>query len=636
MNKEVYRGNYPPKDTNLIWIKGKEFYLFDGITGEWVAVNESTVVDQEFNPESTHAQSGQAINQVIEELPKYIETTWQELKDLRDNSQLIPGAWYRITDYECLTSQVNTRSAGHKFDILVQALDINVLGEECKAIQHEGDTYFKNCNLAAWKVWYSLDNNKDRFSWGGDMYEAKRIYTDDELWFDFYGTVEINGQLVYLWWNEEFSANYASSKGMLDGEIFYLCSNTKVLKNGDSLDVVEEEIPGSSEYIFYASNYSKIEEIEHDDVVVEKGLIYRLIDEHNNDCPYDFKNIQFKVCKINGSSYKYLEYFNYKYFHFKGDDAGPFTLTSNFKWFYTFSAVRGVWNQEEEHIEYDDVIEDDTEIYDYSIVNTDNFYEENNTTGCFNNKIDSIYEYTDDDASLLKFILPENVVVGWYTDISTLPENYEELCGDSIFSMCSACYGNLIKGSYNFLGFFCYDNTINGNCNTIAGGSHKIFSGINIISNYCTNINIKGGDSNYFGERCRNIYLDYKCTNNVFWGSNTDILMKESCQNNTFGSGSCYIEFESNCYSNILGTYISNDLLLATFQYCKFYNGSKKVTLSNGSSNVVYSYLHIMGSFTNQTQIAFDHEATANKSPQYAVRDRSGNPKVFYLVELNL
>ena len=24
-----------------------------------------------------------------------------------------------------------------------------------------------------------------------------------------------------------------------------------------------------------------------------KGVIYRMIDEHNNDCPYDFKNIQF-------------------------------------------------------------------------------------------------------------------------------------------------------------------------------------------------------------------------------------------------------------------------------------------------------------------------------------------------------
>lgn len=31
-----------------------------------------------------------------------------------------------------------------------------------------------------------------------------------------------------------------------------------------------------------------------------KGVIYRMIDEHNNDCPYDFKNIQFKRKITNG------------------------------------------------------------------------------------------------------------------------------------------------------------------------------------------------------------------------------------------------------------------------------------------------------------------------------------------------
>ena len=31
------------------------------------------------------------------------------------------------------------------------------------------------------------------------------------------------------------------------------------------------------------------------------GVIYRMIDEYNNDCPYDFKNIQFKRYKITKS-----------------------------------------------------------------------------------------------------------------------------------------------------------------------------------------------------------------------------------------------------------------------------------------------------------------------------------------------
>ena len=46
-----------------------------------------------------------------------IETTYSELRDLRNNKQLIPGCWYRITDYTCTTVQANTQSAGHVFDI---------------------------------------------------------------------------------------------------------------------------------------------------------------------------------------------------------------------------------------------------------------------------------------------------------------------------------------------------------------------------------------------------------------------------------------------------------------------------------------------------------------------------------------
>ena len=45
--------------------------------------------------------------------------TYSELVDLRDNGELIPGMQYRITDYECTTSQINTQSAGHVFDIIV-------------------------------------------------------------------------------------------------------------------------------------------------------------------------------------------------------------------------------------------------------------------------------------------------------------------------------------------------------------------------------------------------------------------------------------------------------------------------------------------------------------------------------------
>lgn len=125
-----------------------------------------------------------------------ISISYTDLKSLRDNAQLVPGQQYRITDYKCTTVQENTRAANHQFDIIVTADDASTINEVARAVKHDGDTYFANNDLSAWKIWYCLDNDATRFAWAD------------------------------------------SSNG--------------------------------------------------------KGVIYRMIDEFNNDIPYDFKNIQFK------------------------------------------------------------------------------------------------------------------------------------------------------------------------------------------------------------------------------------------------------------------------------------------------------------------------------------------------------
>lgn len=114
--------------------------------------------------------------------PNLIATTWAELKDLRDSSGLVPGRWYRITDYECTTVQPGSRSAGHPFDILVLATSASQLSELARAIRHEGDEYFKNCNLDAWKVWYCLDNDTRRFLWADEALGKGVIYRLVDEW----------------------------------------------------------------------------------------------------------------------------------------------------------------------------------------------------------------------------------------------------------------------------------------------------------------------------------------------------------------------------------------------------------------------------------------------------------------------
>ena len=168
------------------WIE--EFTLNNSsfTANQWAAIN-SGITDTWIND----------TNEKLENITSttIIEITWSELKAKKDTGELTLGQLYRITDYQCTTAQSGTKSAGHQFDIIVLALSKNTLSEQAYAALHSGDTYFANNNLSAWKLWYCLDNDTDRFAWADST-------------------------------------------------------------NG-------------------------------------KGVIYRMIDEFNNDVPYDFKNIQF-------------------------------------------------------------------------------------------------------------------------------------------------------------------------------------------------------------------------------------------------------------------------------------------------------------------------------------------------------
>ena len=143
-------------------------------------------------------------NDIVDFTPiSIVNLTYNELKELRDNSKLKPSQYYRITDFvTTVANDSEARSAGHPFDIIVLASDKDKLQDECYAIQHENDEYFANCNLAAWKIWYCLDNDTTKYMWA--------------------------------------------------------------------------------------------------DTTNGKGVIYRMIDEWQNDCPYDFKNVQFKRYWANG------------------------------------------------------------------------------------------------------------------------------------------------------------------------------------------------------------------------------------------------------------------------------------------------------------------------------------------------
>lgn len=109
--------------------------------------------------------------------------TYSQVKALRDNGELIPGQQYRIKNYECTTTQVNTSVVPHSFDIIVTADNETTLNENARAVVRSNDNYYttNGANLAAWEIKYSIDNDTARFGWA-DATNGKGViyYMKDE------------------------------------------------------------------------------------------------------------------------------------------------------------------------------------------------------------------------------------------------------------------------------------------------------------------------------------------------------------------------------------------------------------------------------------------------------------------------
>ena len=331
-----------------------------------------------------------------------VAITWGELRTLRNEKKLKVGSFYRITDYVTTTAQKNTRSAGHQFDIVVLALSNNVLAEKAYAALHEGDTYFSEAaaNLAAWQIWYSLDNDVERFAWADSA-------------------------------------------------------------NG-------------------------------------KGVIYRMIDEWNNDCPYDFKNIQFKRFAV--TEYDKVpslvvdnedNYYGYYYgaLTLFGDQAiQEATYGEDFVWVYTFALkdfATETW-------------------HDYTILNSIGLKtDESVIITCHSNVIkEHRDEYLGEHGR--KTIWLNNIVFfNCYADISS-PDysDYYSDCYSNSFGI--GCYSNSFGNNcyYNSFGIGCNSNSFGNDCNY---NSFGIGCNSNSFGNNCY--------YNSFGNNCGPLELNKSTSN---------------------------------------------------------------------------------------------------------------------------
>ena len=134
-----------------------------------------------------------------------VSITYSELVSKRNNSELVPGVQYRITDYVTkaigycdltpagLVGKIHWgKSAEHPFDVIVVADEVNKLNENARATFHDGDTYFSGLgeNVEAWQLKYCLDNDTAQYAWA-DSTNGKGVIWwmkdehDNEAGYDF-------------------------------------------------------------------------------------------------------------------------------------------------------------------------------------------------------------------------------------------------------------------------------------------------------------------------------------------------------------------------------------------------------------------------------------------------------------------
>jgi len=328
-----------------------------------------------------------------------VETTWSELKTLRDNGGLVAGQQYRITDYQCTTTTSDTQSAGNQFDIIVTADDASTLNEVARAALHDGDTYFANNDLNAWKLWYCLDNDTTRFAWADDT-------------------------------------------------------------NG-------------------------------------KGVIYRMIDEFNNDVPYDFKNIRFKRYKIRATTTICTSFIGY-YYAYSTSITGFTVSSTDYKWFYTFGFDKSGSN-----------------IIDYSLTASNNVYG------------NIIKHYISSNQRLNKIVFGSDCKNNTFGK-DCMNITFSKSCSDNRFGDTSF---------YNMFPQDCCNNTFGVNC------------AVNHFRNSCCN--------NVFGKHFKYNNFGTSCSYNTFGNECYSNSIGTSCSYNTFGNACQNNNVEEYAKYNILDNGVS-------------------------------------------------------------------------------
>lgn len=301
-----------------------------------------------------------------------------------------------------------------------------------------------------------------------------------------------------------------------------------------------------------------------------QGVIYRLIDEWGNDCPYDFKNIQFKRCRTSGDFvervYDENEWAsNHHILSPSMEGLGNMsTDPKDAVWFYTFSFQ-----------DVDGTVEDASMIRRVETGLASEYY----NRACNSNKMGPYYiaGVVDDEVFAMQAL--NNIVL-----CSNDPENCDAVklygnrweAGCYNMSLYEHCFCNsfgpdcstlvAFKFYGNKLGAMCQENVFGGDCtnNILGDGCER-----NIFGNGCR--------GNTLGPVCNSNYFESDCTGNELGYGSCGNLFGSQNENNTFGPGSRSNDLHDYCSGNSFGPGCQDNRLLPGCNYNSFGNSCLQV-----------------------------------------------------------
>ena len=300
------------------------------------------------------------------------------------------------------------------------------------------------------------------------------------------------------------------------------------------------------------------------DIQLGTGVIYRMIDEWGNDCPYDFKNVQFKRYIVSDDSANgELEHLNGTYIGINAEMHGLIIEdVDDYTWAYTFSLGDRTQNS----------------LIDMSMIgfNSPDIGSGYGFKGYYGNNIIRPCSCSQaiDDIECSAFCL-NNIV--WFSNNN----RYRSISGTTIEAECCnmTLSGNGTKIGYDnqsiIMGDACFQNIIESGCCLITFGQ------------YCNNMQF--GQNCYdmqFGQGCHRMQFGQNCWYMQFGQDCRWLTFGQYCHNMQFGQNCWYMQFGQGCYNMQFG---QNCYDMQFGQYCnnmQFGQNVRSIIFDNNIYNI--------------------------------------------------